>query len=386
LVLTPKISLLLDAIERRVAEDRGGRTENASERRLVTREEFAVILEAQFDEADETEIAASQEVMVLLGLLDEGEDLKALNVAHSQAQVLGQFDPESGELYVLVEGGDIGLLEEFVYAHEFSHALQQSRFDLKSMMEATEDDSEARFALRSLFEGDATLSSGRYAGQYLDQQETIRQAQEIDALTPDVPRVIEESSAFPYREGLSFVLFLFGEGGWEAVNGAYADPPTTAEQIMHPSKYSEREPPIAVDLPDVAGALGEGWEEMDVDVLGEFFFKLVLEEQISTRRASRAAAGWGGDRYALLRGPGSSSLFVNLARWDTERDAEEFYDAYVRLLEERDIELDETDSVATGSFEGKRYHIAVDGVVTLLIISRDAAAVDRVTPLFGLDS
>ena len=318
--------------------------------------------------------------------MDEGQDLKALSVAHSQAQVLGQFDPESGELYVLADGGDVGLLEQFVYSHEFAHAIQQSLFDLKTMMDATEDDSEARFALRALFEGDATLVSGRYAGEYLDQQETIRQAQEVGALTPDVPRVIEESSAFPYREGLSFALFLFGQGGWEAVNAAYAEPPTTAEQIMHPSKYGDREPPIAVDLPDVAEALGEGWEELDVDVMGEFFYKLVLEEQISTRRASRAAAGWGGDRYALLRGPGGSNLFVNLARWDTERDAEEFYDGFVRSLEERDIALEETDSVATGSFDGKRHYVAVAGDATLLIISTDAAAVDRVAPLFGLDS
>ncbi len=377
---------MLDAIEQRVAEDRGAPTGDALQRRLITREEFDAILEAQFDEADEAELAASQEVLLLLGLLDENHDLKELTLAHSQSQVLGQFNPESGELFVLANDGAVDLLEEFIYSHEFAHAIQQSLFDLTAMLDAAGEDSEARFALRVLFEGDATLASGRYAGEHLDQAETIRQAQEVEGLSPDVPRVIEESATFPYREGLGFVLYLFGQGGWDAVNAAYADPPTTSEQIMHPGKYDEREPALTIDLPDVAQALGEGWEEADVDVMGEFFYKLVLEERISTRRASRAAAGWGGDRYVLLRGPGGSSLFLNLARWGTERDAEEFYDGYVRLLEARDIGLDKTDSVATGSFDGKRHHVAFGGDETLLVISTEPAAVDRVTTLFDLAS
>ena len=182
------------------------------------------------------------------------------------------------------------------------------------------------------------------------------------------------------------MLYLFRQGGWEAVNAAYADPPTTSEQIMHPSKYDDREPPLAIDLPDVAHALGEGWEKVDVDVMGEFFYKLVLEERIPTRRASRDAASWGGDRYVLLRGPGGSNLFLDLARWDTERDAEELHDGYVQSLEARDIGFDKTDSVATGSFDGKQHHVAVGGDETLLVLSTEPAAVDRMTPLFDLAS
>ena len=44
-----------------------------------------------------------------------------------------------------------------------------------------------------------------------------------------------------------------------------------------------------------------------------------------------AAAGWGGDRYAVYQGPSPTDVCVlQLSVWDTPADAREFADAYAR--------------------------------------------------------
>jgi len=46
-----------------------------------------------------------------------------------------------------------------------------------------------------------------------------------------------------------------------------------------------------------------------------------------------AAAGWDGDRYAVFKRKDSdATLLLLYTRWDTDKDASEFADAYRRLL------------------------------------------------------
>ena len=111
------------------------------------------------------------------------------------------------------------------------------------------------------------------------------------------------------------------------MNEAFGNPPTSTEQVLHPQKYVSGEGPVAVSLPDVADALGEDWEEVYSDVMGEFFLRTYLETRTAEPAAALAAAGWGGDRYALLRGPGDEYALVSLIEWDTGQDAREFLNA-----------------------------------------------------------
>ena len=110
---------------------------------------------------------------------------------------------------------------------------------------------------------------------------------------------------FPYSEGLAFVERLRAEGGWDAVDAAYADIPTSTEQILHPRKYLDRDEPSAVALPDPTVALGQEWRVVDEDTLGELQMALLLANfapgegingltgAIDLPEAARnAAAGW----------------------------------------------------------------------------------------------
>jgi hypothetical protein len=78
------------------------------------------------------------------------------------------------------------------------------------------------------------------------------------------------------------------------------------------------------------------WRRIDSDVNGEWSYYLVLDQFLKAPAESkRAAAGWAGDRYALYEGPNNQVFLAQLSVWDTENDAREFFDAYVKRTELR---------------------------------------------------
>jgi hypothetical protein len=143
------------------------------------------------------------------------------------------------------------------------------------------------------------------------------------------PQALGEVSLFPYTYGTQFVLGLFlVEGGWAAVNQAYSYPPQSTEQVMHLDKYIGRDEPQSVELPDLTAILGEGWEQLDRDVMGELVTMLYLGEQLDEGQAAKAAEGWDGDAYVVLRNSQGQRLLVVRAAWDSAAEAQEFSAAF----------------------------------------------------------
>ena len=78
------------------------------------------------------------------------------------------------------------------------------------------------------------------------------------------------------------------------------------------------------------------WRRIDSDVNGEWNYYLILDQFLQAPAESkRAAAGWAGDRYALYEGLAGQIFLAQVAVWDTENDAREFFDAYVKRTELR---------------------------------------------------
>jgi hypothetical protein len=50
--------------------------------------------------------------------------------------------------------------------------------------------------------------------------------------------------------------------------------------------------------------------------------------QLPDNTAKQAAAGWGGDAYALYENSSNQPVLVLFDQWDTEKDAVEFADAF----------------------------------------------------------
>ena len=70
---------------------------------------------------------------------------------------------------------------------------------------------------------------------------------------------------------------------------------------------------------------------------GEWGTYLILDEFLNDATESkRAAAGWGGDRFALYETGKPDEVFVaQLTAWDTPVDAREFFDAYAKRTAKR---------------------------------------------------
>ena len=174
-----------------------------------------------------------------------------------------------------------------------------------------------------------------------------------------------------------FALYS-SENGWASVNRAYDLLPASTEQILHPDKYVAGEQPVEVDLPDVAGALGGGWSVLDEDTLGELLLSVYLETGVEQEVAAQAAAGWGGDRYALLNGPDEATLLASLVVWDTNKtDATEFHQAFLDHMRSSTDQQWEAPDAEGGDrlmvLPGRTVLLRLDGDRTLLVVAPDAA-------------
>jgi hypothetical protein len=336
----------LDRIARETADLRGLPPLAEIDDVLVSQDELlAMMPELIAEEIDSEDAAAQSRSLAALGLIPEGVDLLDLTVRLMGEQAAGFYDPITDEMLVLFDG-DLGVTEYF-YSHEVIHALQDAHLDPDDFMEDMTDlNSDQTLAALALYEGDAVAGSTAY----LDKHPTLalallREAGGDFPVMDEAPAAIGIALLFPYTSGLTFVDRLLSEGGWDAVNAAYANIPVSTEQILHPLKYLDRDEPSSVILPDPVTALGEGWRVVDEETLGELQTAVLLANfdpgegfngitgEISLPEAARnAAAGWDGDRFALWEdGEGERETLVWRSVWDSPQDARAFSRALAEL-------------------------------------------------------
>jgi hypothetical protein len=333
----------MEIIEDRVSELRGLETLKPVTKAFLTTDQLRQKLEDDFAE-DYTEQEARDDVLLYAAFefMETDVDLFNLMLDLYTEQVAGFYDPETEEMFVIKGDQEPGATERMTFSHEYTHALQDQHYDLEELGFTDEEeveDSEAQFAVRSLVEGDATLLMQQYMLQYFDADdlmEVIDQSVGLDTNVLDsAPAVIRETLMFPYDAGFRFVTAIFQNGGWSAVDEAYANPPVSTEQILHPEHYPDDKPQI-VALPPLTDTLGEGWRLIDNDVMGEFGTQLYLKVYLDPSEAERASEGWGGDRYAVHWRADESAFVVALRlAWDASVEASEFFDAYTHFAETR---------------------------------------------------
>lgn len=280
-------------------------------------------------------VAANDKILKGLGLIPESASLEQLYLDLLGSQVAGFYSPDDQKLYVVARAGAIGPAEKVTLSHEYTHALQDQSFNLKGLGTDQVGEGDRALGRLALVEGDATLEMTYWSQQHLTQQELVQLGQ--DSMDPEalriltsMPAILRETLLFPYQAGLSFALGLQAQGGWSAVDRAYAKPPASTEQVMHPEKYVAGEMPVDVKLPgDLAKRMGDGWKVSMEDTFGEFQLGVWLREagKVPARTATDAAAGWGGDRVGLLEGPNGAWGIALVTAWDTADDATQFADA-----------------------------------------------------------
>src|SRR5262249_25965974 len=113
------------------------------------------------------------------------------------------------------------------------------------------------------------------------------------------------------------------------IDHAFKNPPASTEQVLHPEKYwTDGSPdlPKPVALPDLSAFLGRGWKRLDRGTPGELALAVMTEatppDLLSPAAAlgegwtNEAAAGWGGDEWALY-GKDDSRVAALATVWDS---------------------------------------------------------------------
>jgi hypothetical protein len=306
-----------------------------------SKEQVRSFLERELtDTAAVSELRGQEAAYKLLGLVPDTLDVRKFMVDLLTEQIAGYYDPRTKVLYV-VQGAPEALTGMTV-EHELVHALQDQYVNLDSIQkDRTDPDRSA--AAQAVIEGQAMYEqvalavggeaniAARLPGGWSQVRDIIRENQ--GATMPQfarAPFVIQEELIFPYLSGAEFVRrFRDSRPGKQP----FDDMPTSTEQILHERAYfgTPRDVPTRVTLPPPRGG---GVAEYEGD-LGEFTTRLFLYQHLKDQNAAfRGAAGWGGDRYVVVRTPRGLGI-AWVTTWDTPIDAGEFYGALQQAVERR---------------------------------------------------
>jgi hypothetical protein len=364
-----------DAVAREVSRVRGLPLKQPIPNEVVDRSELrARLLKMAAEDKTAAESAAEGFALERWGLIPPGTDYEGLLVDLLTDQIAGYYDPDTKKLTISRSAGDDPAWAEMVLAHELDHGLQDQAFDLHTFEDLPSSEGDAATARRALVEGDGIalmieVMVGRTRAKVDWANPEIAVAIEKAMSAPGVgndsidraPLAIREGMLFPYRAGFAFIAALRRRQPWSAVDAAFARPPKSTEQVLHPERYFADDPPIPIEVR--APAALPGYAIAHSTVWGELGFGLWLRSHgVDERMADEAAAGWGGDRAIVLARPGDrrAARAVGIARteWDSEADAIEAAEAAGKAL---------ADSVVGGTIDrtaNRTRLFGVDGTVS----------------------
>jgi hypothetical protein len=338
-----------DAVAREVAKVRGLPLKRPIPNEVVDRDELrARLLKVAAEDKTAAESAAEGFALERWGMIPPGTRYEALLIDLLTDQIAGYYDPETKKLTISRSAGDDPAWAEMVLAHELDHGLQDQSFDLHRFEDLPSSEADAAIARRALVEGDGIA--------LMIEVMVARQRSKVDWANPAIavaiqkamsapgvgnesidraPLAIREAMLFPYRAGFGFIAALRRRQPWSAVDAAFARPPRSTEQIIHPERYFADDPPISIDVRTPAAL--PGYTIVHSTVWGELGFGLWLRSQgVDERAADEAAAGWGGDRTIVLARPGehrvTRAVALSRSEWDSEADAIEAAEAAGKAL------------------------------------------------------
>jgi len=303
---------------------------------IRTRAQVRDFLVAQLDDsAAQRDLAGKEAAYKALGLIPDTMNVRQMYLDVLTEQIIGFYDPKTKVLY-LMNGAPDDVVSPTIM-HELVHALQDQYFNLDSLQHQQGNDDRLA-AAQAVIEGEAVYEqmestvggSGNVAARLPGGRDRLRDLVRESQMTPRfsaAPMVVQEEMLFPYFNGADFIArFKAHEPG----KLPFRDMPQSTEQLMHDRAYfaMPRDAPVSITLPRIPGAIYE-------NTFGEFGTRLFLFAHLRDQElASRAAIGWGGDRYVVVRTPSGTGVAWILA-WDSAIDAAEFVDALGQATQQR---------------------------------------------------
>ena len=297
--------------------------------------------ESEIDDDARKEAAHTRDAWAQLGLVSEKADLVAAQLDLAENDVLGYYQSGSKVFRVLDHVPEPEVRS--VMAHELTHALEDQHHDLEALQKGATNEDQA-VAIRSVIEGSAMVTTlammNRQGGIGKAKEEAARTSQEQAKKVQGAPTFVQMRLLMPYTLGFSFLLrgkpweWLYDGVRLEDIEQAYAQPPHSTREILHPEQYwgARREAARALALPDLSKALGPGWSQALTGSIGELGLTLLTGSQLKpdsyeillpTRWITTGATGNAGELYHHYVN-GERKVTLLLTRWETLRDADEF--------------------------------------------------------------
>jgi hypothetical protein len=374
----PELQAEADRILARVAELRGTPPRAPVAMNLVGRRQAIDYYRNNYDAEAKQQAELQEDVYELLGMLPKGSDIRELFLGLLGLGILGFYDPDQDAFYLLDDlGGLDSVASRTTIVHELAHALQDQYYDLIKLEgeRRRNNDWDGITAFLDVIEGDAVATEGAYRNA------SPRRAAcfEIPVVrSVGIPYVIQRELSTWYEDGYCFVEATAPQLNQTAA--LFENLPVSTEQILHPEKYHAGERPLPVSLVPLEAVLGPGWSEVGRANLGEFSIQnlLVLGMRDDRPRVQSAAAGWGGDGWALY-GRDDARLIQLATAWDTTEDAHEFFEVLFASLTSR-ATATRLPPVREGGFtlqlDSNTWRVAIaDNRVTILV-STEASALE----------
>ncbi|MCU4741056.1 Hvo_1808 family surface protein [Natronoglomus mannanivorans] len=311
---------------------------------------------ADFEDVTEAERLHQNVRFEALFMVDRETDAVDEFAALYSDAVGGYYDPETEEIVVVSDSPETPELDEVILGHELLHALQDQYFDLESYERATRDQATAE---EGLIEGDAVTVEREYAQRCEGEWDCV-----LPSGTPQQPPELNWGIYFtifqPYDDGPAYVEYLYEQGGWDAVDAAFDEPPASASDVMYPEEDRE---PAEIEIEDRSS---DRWERVEIEdgpdyaSFGEGAMATMLaagafddtgQSVVSTEEflsfdfgggideihySQPYTDGWNGDRlvtYTTDEATVDESGYVWETEWLDDGEAEQFVDGYLQLLE-----------------------------------------------------
>lgn len=283
-----------------------------------------------------------------IGMIPDDYDYGKSLVGFLVSQLGGYYDPKR-ERFVMAAWLPASV-QETVAVHELTHALQDQHYNLKTFLDAKSDNGDRSLAYSALIEGDATavmLDNDRRLKRMpqLDKEPNIESSILMQILGMNiggggVPESLKAMLIFPYTSGLRFVHAILRLKGYKGLEAVYQRPPQSTLEILHPEEYLAGR--VTLEIPskeELSFAEAQKSKRIAIDysdVIGEFgIASLFATSAVPADVRTKASVGWKGDRLAVFASSDGRRLVRWLTRWESERDASEFREAYSAFVEDR---------------------------------------------------
>ncbi len=322
-------------------------------------------------------------------LVDQDTDVNDAFQSLYGSSVAGYYSPQQEAIVLVSDNPDEVRVDPTTLAHELVHALQVDALPRTPRAQTLDQST----AYQGVTEGDPNFVMDLYVERCETEWDCIEDNSGNSSVPPNFNFGLYASIWVPYSDGPTLVESVYEDGGWDAVNDLYSNPPASTEQVIHPETYPDDDP-VDVSIEDRSSG---NWERADRrygSVEGTFgeatLFSMLWHNGVIASDHVRTddnrwnyshpyTDGWGGDAVVPYTN-GEDTGYVFKSTWDTEGDAQEFREGYVKLLESKGAtEIREgVYRVPDDSGFGGVYRISVEGKTMTVVKAPDEASLDEI--------